>query len=88
MLLEYWIAHGAGVDSQRADAAAIQKRLYSRKVRGIDASDMQKYLRESGFRVFPLNGIGMTFLNSSSRGGRSSPAYNRATPEPRYTTWS
>jgi ABC-type bacteriocin/lantibiotic exporter with double-glycine peptidase domain len=56
MLLEYWIAHGAGVDSQRADAAAIQKRLYSRKVRGIDASDMQKYLRESGFRVFPLNG--------------------------------
>jgi len=56
MLLEYWIAHGAGVDSQRADAAAIQKRLYSRKVRGIRASDMQSYLRESGFRVFPLNG--------------------------------
>ena len=56
MLLEYWIAHGAGVDSQRADAAAIQKRLYSRKVRGIHASDMQSYLRESGFRVFPLKG--------------------------------
>jgi len=55
MLLQYWNAHGAGIDSQRADAAAIQKQLYSRKVHGIHASDMESYLKESGFRVFPLN---------------------------------
>ena len=68
MLLEYWIAHGAGVDSQRADAAAIQKRLYSRKVRGIHASDMQSYLRESGFRVFPLNGDWNDLLEQLKQG--------------------
>jgi predicted double-glycine peptidase len=56
MLLQYWNAHGAGIDSQRADAALIQKRLYTRKVHGIYASEMQGYLKESGFRVFALNG--------------------------------
>ncbi len=56
MLLQYWNAHGTQVVLQRADAAAIQKQLYSRKVRGIFASDMEAYLKDSGFRVFPLNG--------------------------------
>lgn len=56
MLLQYWKAHGAQVDPQRTDAAAIQKRLYTRKARGIYASDMEAYLKDSGFRVFPLNG--------------------------------
>jgi ABC-type bacteriocin/lantibiotic exporter with double-glycine peptidase domain len=68
MLLEYWIAHGAGVDLQRADADAIQKQLYSRKVRGIHASDMQSYLRESGFRVFPLNGDWNDLLEQLKQG--------------------
>ena len=56
MLLEYWNAHGAQVGSERADAVVIQKLLYSRKARGIHAFDMQSYLQESGFRVFPLQG--------------------------------
>jgi ABC-type bacteriocin/lantibiotic exporter with double-glycine peptidase domain len=56
MLLQYWNAHGAEVDAQRTDATAIQKQLYSRKAHGIHASDMQSYLQQSGFRVFPLNG--------------------------------
>jgi len=56
MLLQYWNAHGAQVNSQRLDAAAIQKQLYSRKARGIFASDMESYLRASGFKVFPLDG--------------------------------
>ena len=56
MLLQYWSAHGAPVAAGRADAAAIQKQLYSRKVRGIFASDMQRYLRESGFREFAMRG--------------------------------
>jgi predicted double-glycine peptidase len=56
MLLEYWNAHGARIDSRRADTATIQKQLYSPKARGIFASDMETYLKDSGFRVFPLLG--------------------------------
>jgi predicted double-glycine peptidase len=56
MLLQYWNAHGAQVASQRADATAIQKQLYSRKARGIYASDIEAYLKDSGFRVFSFDG--------------------------------
>jgi predicted double-glycine peptidase len=56
MLLQYWSAHGTAVASSRADAAAIQKQLYSRKARGIFASDMQRYFRDSGFREFAVRG--------------------------------
>src|SRR5437899_12772694 len=56
MVLQYWNAHGARVEPLRADARAIQKQLYSRKARGIYASDMESYLKDSGFRVFRLEG--------------------------------
>ena len=56
MLLQYWNTHGMRIDSQRANATAIQKQLYSRKVRGIFASDMENYLKASGFKVFTLDG--------------------------------
>ena len=68
MLLQYWTAHGAVIDSQRADPAAIQKQLYSRKVHGIYASDMQGYLKESGFRAFPLNGEWKDLLEQLKQG--------------------
>jgi len=68
MLLQYWNAHGAGIDSQRADSIAIQKQLYSREARGIRASDMESYLKESGFRVFPLNGDWKDLLNHLKHG--------------------
>jgi ABC-type bacteriocin/lantibiotic exporter with double-glycine peptidase domain len=56
MVLQYWSAHGAQVASRRADATTIQKQLYSPKVRGIFASDMENYLKGSGFKVFVLSG--------------------------------
>lgn len=56
MLLQYWNAHGAPIAADRADAVAIQKELYSRKAHGIFASDMERYLRESGFREFAVRG--------------------------------
>jgi ABC-type bacteriocin/lantibiotic exporter with double-glycine peptidase domain len=68
MLLQYWNAHGAEIDSQRVKAAAIQKQLYSRKVHGIYASDMESYLKESGFRVFPLNGDWKDLLEQLKQG--------------------
>ena len=55
MLLQYWSAHGTPVTASQ-DAAAIQKQLYSRKARGIFASDMEQYFREAGFREFALRG--------------------------------
>ena len=56
MLLQYWGAHGTPVATGRADAAAIQTQLYSPKAHGIFASDMERYLRESGFREFAVRG--------------------------------
>lgn len=56
MLLQYWSAHGTSIASGRADAEAIQKELYSAKAHGIFASDMERYLRESGFREFAIRG--------------------------------
>ena len=57
MVLQYWNAHGARINPQRADSALIQKHLYSPKARGIYASGMEGYLKESGFRVFLLDGV-------------------------------
>jgi ABC-type bacteriocin/lantibiotic exporter with double-glycine peptidase domain len=68
MLLQYWNVHGAGIDPQRASAAAIQKLLYSRKARGIYASEMESYLKESGFRVFPLTGDWKDILEQLKQG--------------------
>jgi ABC-type bacteriocin/lantibiotic exporter with double-glycine peptidase domain len=56
MFLQYWSAHGAAVAPERADANAIQRTLYSPKLHGITASDMQKYLTDSGFRAFAFEG--------------------------------
>lgn len=56
MLLQYWSTHGTKVAAGRADATAIQRELYSRKGHGIFASDMERYLRESGFREFAVRG--------------------------------
>jgi predicted double-glycine peptidase len=56
MLLQYWNAHGIQIDPARADVHVIQRLLYSQEARGIYASDMEKYLRESGFTVFAIHG--------------------------------
>ena len=56
MLLRYWEAQGMAVSPGRDDAEAIQKELYSRKAHGIFASDMQRYLADSGLRAFTVRG--------------------------------
>lgn len=68
MVLQYWSAHGVRIDSRRADAEAIQKQLYSRKARGIFASGMESYLRDSGFRVFPFDGDWNDLLEHLNKG--------------------
>ena len=56
MVLQYWNAHGTPVEPQRSDAEAIQRKLYSRKARGIYASDMESYFKGTGFGVFRFQG--------------------------------
>jgi ABC-type bacteriocin/lantibiotic exporter with double-glycine peptidase domain len=68
MILQYWNAHGVPVDLQRAEAAAIQKQLYSRKARGIFASDMESYLKASGFKIFLLDGTWTDLLHHLKQG--------------------
>jgi uncharacterized protein YvpB len=68
MLLQYWSAHGTQIAPEREDADAIQKQLYSRKGHGIYASDLEKYLRESGFRVFALRGEWSDLRDHLSKG--------------------
>ena len=69
MILQYWGAHGVEIDTRRSDAEVIQKQLYSPKARGIFASDMENYLKGSGFMVFPLTGS-WTDLEENLRQGR------------------
>jgi ABC-type bacteriocin/lantibiotic exporter with double-glycine peptidase domain len=68
MLLQYWSAHGTSIAPEREDADSIQKQLYSRKGHGIYASDLEKYLRESGFRVFALRGEWSDLRDHLSKG--------------------
>lgn len=68
MLLQYWSTRGASVSPERADAASIQRKLFSRKEGGILASDMERYLKESGFRVFAVSGEWTDFRNHLVQG--------------------
>ena len=68
MLLQYWSAHGTHIATERQNADAIQKQLYSRKGHGIFASDLERYLRESDFRVFALRGEWSDLRDHLSKG--------------------
>jgi ABC-type bacteriocin/lantibiotic exporter with double-glycine peptidase domain len=68
MILQYWKAHGAPIAAGRADSAAIQKRLYSPKARGIFASDLESYIRASGFEVFAVGGSWVELLEHLKQG--------------------
>ena len=85
MILQYWNAHGVPIDARRADPSVIQKQLYSPKAQGIYSSDMQNYLKGSGFEVFVLAGSwtdlvenlrqGRPLVVSLQTGGKSAPLH-------------
>jgi len=54
MLMQYWARQSGR--SPDADAAAIQRALYSRAAHGIYASVMEKYLQQNGFQTFVIRG--------------------------------
>jgi ABC-type bacteriocin/lantibiotic exporter with double-glycine peptidase domain len=52
MVMQYWQRQQG--QTATADAAEIQRVLYSRNAHGIYASDLQRYLQEHGFRTFAV----------------------------------
>jgi ABC-type bacteriocin/lantibiotic exporter with double-glycine peptidase domain len=48
MLMRYW--------EREADPQTISQVLYSQKVQGISGADVERFLRESGFRTFVFRG--------------------------------
>ncbi|MBS1839671.1 MAG: C39 family peptidase [Acidobacteria bacterium] len=56
MVLQYWSGKGVAVAAERMDAEKIQQQLHSKEARGIQASEMERYLRDAGFSVFVIAG--------------------------------
>jgi ABC-type bacteriocin/lantibiotic exporter with double-glycine peptidase domain len=52
MVMRYWAKEEGKPSPPSADSRKIQAVLYSPQVEGISASSMQRYFRESGYRVF------------------------------------
>lgn len=56
MVMRYWLKGKEATIPPAANARRIQRALYNRKARGIYASDMERYFRRNGFRVFAFSG--------------------------------
>src|SRR6266566_9057058 len=52
MVMQYWLKQQGRAGGESADAAYIQRVLYSRPAHGIYASDLEHYLQQQGFRTF------------------------------------
>jgi ABC-type bacteriocin/lantibiotic exporter with double-glycine peptidase domain len=56
MVMHYWDKNLGRAPSARAEVSTIQRALYSREAKGIFASAMERYLRDSGYRTFAIHG--------------------------------
>ncbi|MEJ2009594.1 MAG: C39 family peptidase [Acidobacteriota bacterium] len=56
MVMQYWLKNKGGQSPPAADARHIQSALYSPTAAGIYASDMERYFRQNGYRVFAFRG--------------------------------
>lgn len=56
MVMKYWESKEGQPATAAANAEKIQAALFSRAARGIYASRMQQYFRESGYRAFAFQG--------------------------------
>ena len=55
MVMQYW-QRRQQAPAAVPDVAEIQRTLYSRRARGIYASDLEEYFRQHGFRTFAIQG--------------------------------
>ena len=56
MVMQYWLRQKGQPAHGSADAAEIQRALYSRQVHGIYASDLERYFQRQGYRTFSFRG--------------------------------
>lgn len=56
MIMRYWIAQGAKVPEDAADAATIQQLLHAPEAKGIYGSALREYLEQHGFSAYLING--------------------------------
>ena len=68
MVLQYWNQKGAKVSTERTDAARIQRELYSKAAHGVRASEMVRYLSESGFLPNEFRGEWSDLENHLAKG--------------------
>ena len=68
MVLQYWSQKGTKVAAERMDAGKIQQELYSQAAHGVRASEMDRYLRESGFSPSEFRGEWSDLENHLEKG--------------------
>ncbi len=56
MVMQYWLKNPPEHTPPAADVARIQRQLFNPHAKGIYASDMERYFRQNGFRVFAFRG--------------------------------
>jgi len=56
MVMQYWLKNPPERIPPAADAVRIQHELFNPHAKGIYASDMERYFRQNGFRVFAFRG--------------------------------
>jgi predicted double-glycine peptidase len=56
MIMQYWLGREHLTIGEAAQEPVIYRALYSREAGGIFASDLERYLREHGFRAFAFRG--------------------------------
>jgi hypothetical protein len=78
MVMQYWEIGQRRPHSARAEVAAIQQALYSKDAKGIFASDLEAYLKNSSYKTFaPSAASGRTCSRISRKAGRSSSRSHR-----------
>src|SRR6476469_8644150 len=70
MVMQYWMLQQGRIPAANSDAIQIQRALYSGPAHGIYASDLERYLRQQGFRTFAFRGGEWTDLKQQLEKGR------------------
>ncbi len=56
MVMQYWLRQQGQPADGSADAAEIQRALFSRQAHGVYASDLERYFQQRGYRTFAFQG--------------------------------
>jgi predicted double-glycine peptidase len=70
MVMQYWMLQQGRTAAPNSDAIQIQRALYSEPAHGIYASDLERYLRQQGFRAFAFRDGSWTDLKQQLEKGR------------------